>query len=76
MFVGLLVAFLGGYQTAKEMTDPSTVSAEVAPNPATPVSAQTTESLSHGELADMQVAIHAARERLPIYGGGGTRCYR
>ena len=55
VFVGLLAAYLGGYQAAKT-TDPSTVSAEIAPNPETPVLAQTTQPQIGGEQSAAEVA--------------------
>ena len=55
VFVGLLVAYLGGYEAAKT-TNPSTVSAEIAPKPETPVLAQNTEPLSSGEQSATEVA--------------------
>lgn len=61
VFVGLLVAYLGGYQAAKT-TDSSTVSAETTPKPEKPVLAEVAESPAPVELAYAQVAIHAARE--------------
>ena len=56
VFVGLLVAYLGGYQAAKT-TDSSTVSAaKVAPNPETPVLARNTQPQIGGEQSAAEVA--------------------
>ena len=56
VFVGLLVAYLGGYQAAKT-TDSSTVSAaKVAPKPETPALAQNTQPQSSGEQSATEVA--------------------
>ena len=56
VFVGLLVAYLGGYQAAKT-TDSSTVSAaKVAPNPETPVLAQNIQPQMSGEQSAAEVA--------------------
>ncbi len=48
VFAGLLVAYLAGYETAKT-ADLNTATAQIAPEPETPVLAQTTQPQSSGE---------------------------
>ena len=48
VLAGLLVAYLGGYETAKK-TELNTATAQVAPKPETPILAQNTQSESNGE---------------------------
>jgi hypothetical protein len=52
---GLLVAYLGGYETARS-TDSSTATAQVAPKSETPVLAQNTQPQSSGEQLVAEIA--------------------
>ena len=55
VFAGLLVAYLGGYETAKK-ADLNTATTQVAPKPETPVLAQNTEPQSSGKQLVAEIA--------------------
>ena len=58
VFTGLLVAYLAGYETAKT-ADLNTATAQVAPEPETPVLAQTTQPQSSGKIASVRLDLSA-----------------
>lgn len=57
-FAGLLVAYLTGYETAKK-AELNTATAQVAPQPETPVMAQTTQPQSSGKIASVRLDLSA-----------------
>ena len=58
VFAGLLVAYLGEYETAKT-ADLNTATAQVAPKSETPALAQTTQPQSSGKIASVRLDLSA-----------------